>query len=111
MSDSDKSIEAGHGKHGVLADHDILGEKAVVSHEEAGHIGELTEEEKVCISGASWTMAASMSCKVTSSDKDLGHRKETQTSNRQPNYASRHLSLPHELYRPQQLCGCPSSRS
>ncbi|KAK5944071.1 hypothetical protein PMZ80_003352 [Knufia obscura] len=31
----------------VLADHDLLGDTADVSHEEATHIGQLTEEEKV----------------------------------------------------------------
>jgi len=35
-----------HKNGQVLADHDILGEKAGISHEEAAHIGELTAEEK-----------------------------------------------------------------
>lgn len=29
----------------LLKDHDILGEKATLSHEEAIHVGELTEED------------------------------------------------------------------
>lgn len=33
----------------VLADHDLLGDTADVSHEEATHIGQLTEEEKVSL--------------------------------------------------------------
>ncbi len=32
---------------GMLLDHDIVGEKAVLSHEEAMHFGALTEEELV----------------------------------------------------------------
>lgn len=31
----------------VIRDHEILGDKAVTSHEEAVHLGELTPEEKV----------------------------------------------------------------
>jgi len=45
---SDNSAEKGNAKSGhVLTDHDLMGEKADVSHEEATHIGALTEEEKV----------------------------------------------------------------
>lgn len=31
----------------ALADHEVLGEKGNVSHEEAMHFGELTEEERI----------------------------------------------------------------
>lgn len=31
---------------GVVLDHDLLGEKAGVTHEEAMHFGQLTEEER-----------------------------------------------------------------
>lgn len=34
-----------HGGQGVVLDHDVLGEKATLSHEEAMHFGALTEEE------------------------------------------------------------------
>lgn len=35
--------------HEFVADHDLLGDKADVSHDEATHIGALTEEEKVSL--------------------------------------------------------------
>lgn len=35
-------------KNAIVADHDLMGDKAAVTHDEATHIGELTEEEKVC---------------------------------------------------------------
>lgn len=35
------------GEKVALADHDLLGEKAHVTHDEANHIGALTEEERV----------------------------------------------------------------
>lgn len=34
------------GVAGVILDHDVLGEKAGLSHDEAMHFGELTEEER-----------------------------------------------------------------
>ncbi|KAK5073009.1 hypothetical protein LTR64_000584 [Lithohypha guttulata] len=34
-------------KNAIVADHDLMGEKAAVTHDEATHIGELTEEEKI----------------------------------------------------------------
>lgn len=47
MATNDYSVE--NGKNGLVADHDLLQDKAQISHEEAMHIGELTEEEKVNI--------------------------------------------------------------
>ena len=34
------------GVTGVVLDHDVLGEKVEIDHEEATHLGELTEEER-----------------------------------------------------------------
>lgn len=41
------------GRRSSIKDHELLGDKMNVDHEEAGHIGELTEEEKVCSDHAS----------------------------------------------------------
>ena len=49
----DKHVEAGH-RDSAIADHDLLGDKANVDHEEATHIGELTEEEKVSLILLQW---------------------------------------------------------
>ena len=40
------SVPNGH-HHAGLTDHDLMGDKAGHSHEEAAHIGELTAEELV----------------------------------------------------------------
>lgn len=45
-----------YSKNGLVNDHDLLQDKADVSHEEAMHIGALTEEEKVCNQAYSYAM-------------------------------------------------------
>jgi len=45
----DKEVE----RRGSIKDHELLGDKTSVDHEEAGHLGELTPEERVCSGHAS----------------------------------------------------------
>lgn len=47
MATTNGTYHTDYEKSDGLTDRDILGDKAAVSHDEASHIGELTEEEKV----------------------------------------------------------------
>lgn len=46
---SESPSDSVHKESRIIADHELMGEKANVSHSEAAHIGELTPEELVSI--------------------------------------------------------------
>lgn len=73
----------GYARKGSVKDHELLGDKTSVDHEETGHIGELTEEERVRSDDAALlgTPSGDTSACKQSRFKSLtlmpGHREET----------------------------------